>query len=470
MRAALLKARAKKKKFLKRQKEVYVEEDSDASLSSDDEESYSENIVGKNVNHKYFILKYLGRGTFSKVWLVLDIEGNNFYALKIQEPNDLEEMEDEIEYLTKLQKNKDTTSYYSFGEIIDNFNLRINGVETYGMVLELLGDNIGNIIGEIPEEIRLKTIKKIISQLVSGLDLLHSQGIIHTDMKVDNILLNQINPDISNFMDSIRELHIAESYQTLLQESLPKELSLLDKKKRKQIKKKIKHKIIKQICSEYQKQIIKINSEIKQNLKLEIEELDDNEGLSEDEEDNNECQDNISEGSQVDYDWDNLGIKIIDLGNSEYENEIESDNEVYTRSYRPPENIIKKEYSCKSDIWFVGCLLYELLTEEILFDIDVDSIEKTKRDKEHLKQMHQYLGLLPRSMIQNHKLSEEVIDFNRFQLEDISIREKINESFEIEENELDLIEDLMYKILEYEPDKRYSARDILNHRWLQSKY
>ena len=77
-------------------------------------------------------------------------------------------------------------------------------------------------------------------------------------------------------------------------------------------------------------------------------------------------------------------------------------------------NIIKKEYSSKSDIWFVGCFLYELLTEEILFDIDVDSIEKSKRDKEHLKQMHQYLGILPRTMIQNHKLNEEVIDFNRF--------------------------------------------------------
>jgi len=469
MRAALLKAQAKKKKFLKRQKEVYVEEDSDASLSSDDEESYSENIVSQYVNQKYFILKYLGRGTFSKVWLVLDVEDNNFYALKIQEPNDLEEMEDEIEFLTKLQKKGDGNSYYSFGKIIDNFKLRINGIETYGMVLELLGDNIGFIIGEIPEEIRLKMIKKIIRQLVSGLDLLHSQGIVHTDMKVDNILLNQINPDISNFMDSIRELQISESYQKLLRDSLPKELALLDKKKRKQIKRKIKNKIIKQICSEFQEPIIKINGETKQNLKLEIEELDVSDELLDDEDEDNEnmYQDNISEGAQVDYDWDNLGIKIIDLGNSEYEDDIEADNEVYTRSYRPPENIIKKEYSSKSDIWFVGCFLYELLTEEILFDIDVDSIEKSKRDKEHLKQMHQYLGLLPRSMIQNHKLNEEVIDFNRFQLEDISLRDNISDSFEIEENELDLIEDLMYKILEYEPEKRYSARDILNHKWLQ---
>ena len=65
----------------------------------------------------------------------------------------------------------------------------------------------------------------------------------------------------------------------------------------------------------------------------------------------------------------NNTLKIIDFGNSEYEIDKKED-EIYTRCYRPPENIINNEYSKKSDIWFVGCFLYELLTGEIMFELN----------------------------------------------------------------------------------------------------
>ena len=38
---------------------------------------------------------------------------------------------------------------------------------------------------------------------------------------------------------------------------------------------------------------------------------------------------------------------------------MESD-EILTRIYRPPENILNSYYDNKSDIWVLGCLLYEL--------------------------------------------------------------------------------------------------------------
>ena len=46
--------------------------------SSDDEEEVSENVVYKWYNNRYLCLKYLGRGTFCRVWLVYDIENNEF--------------------------------------------------------------------------------------------------------------------------------------------------------------------------------------------------------------------------------------------------------------------------------------------------------------------------------------------------------------------------------------------------------
>lgn len=451
MRAALLKAQAKKKKFQKRKVEVVKEEDSDASLSSDDEEGYSENMIGKVLNKKYLVLKYLGRGTFSKVWLVLDIVQNDYVALKVQEPDDLDEMNQEIKVLDTLKNNS------RLGRKIEDFEVKVHGYHTHAMVMELLGDNIGNIIGEIPLDIRLKTVKRLFREIVEGVEILHNNGVIHLDMKTDNILLTELNPEINNYINEIKELDIAEYFEQQMKECLPKEMALLDKKKRKMVKKKIRLRVLKEVGNHFFQDINKINGESLTNLKLDIQELNPDEDI----------EDSISENESLNYNWESLHAKIIDLGNSIFEDEKdeEDDQEVYTRSYRPPENIIHKVYSTKSDIWFLGCLLYELLTEEILFDIDVDSIDKNKRDKEHLRQMHQLLGHIPREMLHYHQLPDDVLEFNRFEMEDLSLRENLTNSFDIPEDELDLIEDLMFKILEYNPEERYSATDILNHKW-----
>ena len=73
-------------------------------LSSDDEEEYSEDLVGQKVNEKYLILKFLGRGAFCKCWLVLDITSNNYYALKIQDEKYNDELLEEINYIIIFRK------------------------------------------------------------------------------------------------------------------------------------------------------------------------------------------------------------------------------------------------------------------------------------------------------------------------------------------------------------------------------
>ena len=126
MKASLLKAKAKKNKYLKRKKEIEEEFDSDGYISSDDEEQLSEKIIGKLIEDKYIILKYLGKGSFSETWMVYNIINGEYYALKIQiDTNDTDEFLSEINYLNILKKN-DSKNVVS---IIDDFIINFKGLQ-----------------------------------------------------------------------------------------------------------------------------------------------------------------------------------------------------------------------------------------------------------------------------------------------------------------------------------------------------
>ena len=84
MQSQLLKAKAKKNIFFNKKKQ-YESSDSDSadSLTSDDEDNLDLEITGDLLNNKYLSIKYLGRGTFSKVWFVYDLEKKEYHIAKI---------------------------------------------------------------------------------------------------------------------------------------------------------------------------------------------------------------------------------------------------------------------------------------------------------------------------------------------------------------------------------------------------
>ena len=72
-------------------------------------------------------------------------------------------------------------------------------------------------------------------------------------------------------------------------------------------------------------------------------------------------------------------ISIIDFSHSI---KISEDNIDTTLCYTAPEKI----KSIKSDIWSIGCIYYELLTDKILFDVETKKeFEKMIQKKEHIK-------------------------------------------------------------------------------------
>ena len=94
---------------------------SEVSLSSDDE-YYGDNgdiFRGEVLNKKYALVKKIGYGAYSSVWLAYDYENDKYYAIKIQNPEDYEEGQEEVKYLRKINRYNSE----NLAKLVDSFDI-----------------------------------------------------------------------------------------------------------------------------------------------------------------------------------------------------------------------------------------------------------------------------------------------------------------------------------------------------------
>ncbi|XP_053320222.1 SRSF protein kinase 2 isoform X3 [Spea bombifrons] len=174
-------------------------------LGSDDEEQedpadyckggYHPVKIGDLFNGRYHVIRKLGWGHFSTVWLCWDMQGKRFVAMKVVKSAQhyTETALDEIKLLRCVREsdpsdpNKDMVV-----QLIDDFKISgMNGIHVC-MVFEVLGHHLLKwIIKSNYQGLPIRCVKSIIHQVLQGLDYLHSKcKIIHTDIKPENILLS----------------------------------------------------------------------------------------------------------------------------------------------------------------------------------------------------------------------------------------------------------------------------------------
>jgi serine/threonine-protein kinase SRPK3 len=450
--------------------------DSDESLSEDDEKEVSKGIVGEIFFNRYICIKYLGKGTFCRVWLVYDIINLEFYAMKIVFCKYTEEAEHEIEMYKHLGN-----KYNNVTKFVDSF--RYN--ECVCMILELMGICLIDLFNYYSQTLSKnetesallprELTKKIFHDLFMGLRELHNKGIVHTDLKPENIMINIFPYKIEKIKKWFNSTDIIQQYKSLLLESLPDNFDKLDTNKKKIVKKKCRIKTLtkiklytKQTVLSYHKQIIDEKLKTAEEI-IDIDDVSDFSDFSDLETvDENELFDMIP--------LNNLVAKIIDLGNAESVDDFEPDF-IQLRCYRPPENILNEYFNTKSDIWSMGCLLYETLTGEYLFEIDHDRFRDSfDRDKELLVQMYNAIGELPIDYTDKSIYKDDLFKENSNKIKDIessrfekkTIRELlILNGDKIHEKELDLLTNLFSRIFEYTLDKRINADDVIRHDWFK---
>ena len=156
---------------------------------------------------------------------------------------------------------------------------------------------------------------------------------------------------------------------------------------------------------------------------------------------------------------ENFDIKISDFGAAKKLDKISvSTPYVVNTYYRAPELIIGEiKYDYKIDIWSIGCIFFELFTLKILFKGENDTL-----------QFFDYINLLgnpDEGFYEHSNLPDNIIkdlkNLNSFKSKDLFYY--LNEKKKYDENIIKLAADLISKMICWDPKKRISAIDCLNH-------
>ncbi|XP_071374233.1 SRSF protein kinase 1a [Centroberyx affinis] len=262
------KKRAKAKKSSKKQTthpraqqqpqpEASPQEPEEEILGSDDEEQEDPNDyckggyhhvkIGDLFNGKYHVIRKLGWGHFSTVWLAWDIQVKRFVAMKVVKSAEhyTETAVDEIKLLRSVRNSDpDDPNREMVVQLLDDFKISgVNGTHVC-MVFEVLGHHLLKwIIKSNYQGLPLPCVKSIIRQVLQGLDYLHTKcQIIHTDIKPENILMSVDEPYIRRLAAEATEWQKAgappPSGSAISTAPAPKQAVKMSKNKKKKLKKK----------------------------------------------------------------------------------------------------------------------------------------------------------------------------------------------------------------------------------------
>jgi Serine/threonine protein kinase len=143
--------------------------------------------MNKIFANNYEILKLIGTGGMSKVYLAQDINNSSLSALKIID----EKLLSDPEYLKRFSREIQISKNLTHPNIVSLIDYGNEG-NTYYIIFEYIqGITLDKYLKT--HKPTIKEIEGISLQILEGLSYAHSKGIIHRDIKPQNILITKDN-------------------------------------------------------------------------------------------------------------------------------------------------------------------------------------------------------------------------------------------------------------------------------------
>nr|BAK02899.1 predicted protein [Hordeum vulgare subsp. vulgare] len=376
---------------------------------------------------RYVTQRKLGWGNFSTVWLAFDVESQKFVALKIQKsaPEFAQAALHEIEFLLEITK-RDPSNCKCTIQLIDHFKHAGPNGQHICLVFEFLGDSLLKLVQyNRYKGIGLGRVKEICRSILVGLDYLHGElGIIHSDLKLENVLLvSTIDPSKDPIRSGLKP-------NLERPEGNPNGEAVLNP----------------------------IDKKLKMRARRVLAKLA-------------EKRKSAAEFARAERSLDGIDMtcKIVDFGNACWADKQFTDF-IQTRQYRAPEVILGAGYSFPVDIWSFACIAFELATGEMLFTPKEG--HGYSEDEDHLALMMEVLGKMPRKIATMGTKSKEYFDrhgdLKRIRrLKFSSIERVLVDKYKIPQSDAREFAKFLCPLLDFSPEKRPTAAQCLKNKWLQ---
>jgi serine/threonine-protein kinase SRPK3 len=455
----------------------------DSSLTDETDNLFSSKLNGNEFcgevfKNRYLIFKKLGYGSFSSVWMGYDIDNNSLVAIKIINPEDIKEGIFEIEIFEKIRKLNTTYlltmldyfkvkaihyKYYENSDDSDDSDKsdkskkldksdkskkldksdkskkldKSDDIYHIVIILPLMACSAYDLFKckEYKDGLPYKICLKITEQLLLGIKELEDNNIIHTDLKPENILICGLNREAEILLKLIESINISNYLS-----------NVINKVKNQNLTKEelwtVKYKCYKKITTEIINFIKKDMDEIKEQMKI--------------------CK--ISSEYLTD-----IKIKICDFNLVlDIDKNLNKAVQIQTRYYRAPEIILGSGLNAKSDYWSIGCILFELLTGDLLFEPEKNKV--IKRDIHHLCLIQELTDIIPKKMLDKAKFYKNIYDDKNAEILNSKIKKwNLTDVFKENYDNLGLNEETINNICKFinltlciDPNNRSSINEMLN--------
>ncbi|KAJ2782568.1 serine/threonine protein kinase, CMGC [Coemansia javaensis] len=162
-------------------------------------------------------------------------------------------------------------------------------------------------------------------------------------------------------------------------------------------------------------------------------------------------------------------VKLADLGNATWADHHFTED-IQTRQYRSPEVLIGARWDATADMWSCACVVFELLTGDYLFE--PRSSSRYSKDEDHVAQIMETVAPFPKKFALSGRFSSEL--FNRRgelrhirRLRPFPLKDILRSEYGFSPQDARETADFLLPMLEISPARRSSAEAMLSHPWLR---
>jgi hypothetical protein len=159
----------------------------------------------------------------------------------------------------------------------------------------------------------------------------------------------------------------------------------------------------------------------------------------------------VQNTEKLDCEYIDAKVKIVDLGNACWTHKHFTED-IQTRQYRAPEVIIGAGYDTSADMWSLACIVFELLTGDLMFDPHAG--KSWSREEDHLALIIELTTAFPRKFLNSGKQSWEYFTKNHCELKHIhqlnywGLKDVLHEKYKFSIDDAIDISEFLEKLIE----------------------